>query len=171
MAADKHTGTAISDGLVGTGAATTTSCAAPAAGGVEQLFGSSMLEILQTGLPAAVVEELALLKDSWPLGAFGSDEPVEDPQVQLMVLQDVVGLCKLLQQEVPVPVGCNNPACLNLEGEAEMVMASKTCLGCHVARYCSRECQVGHWKEHKKTCKQLQQLMKGKHQLKQHQQQ
>jgi hypothetical protein len=82
---------------------------------------------------------------------------VEDPQLQLMVLQDGVELCKLLQREVPVPVGCNNPVCLNLQGISEMKTACKTCLGCHVARYCSRECQAGHWKDHRKACQQLQQ--------------
>ena len=155
-AADKHTAAAASDEHVGPGAPTTTSYAASAAGGAEQLFGSYML-VLQTGLPAAVVERLELLRDRWPLAAPGIEESAEDPQVQLMVLQDVIGLCELLQREVPVPVGCNNPACLNLEGVAEMVTACKTCLGCHVACYCSRECQVGHWKKHKTICKQLQQ--------------
>ncbi|KAG9408581.1 hypothetical protein AC1031_020437 [Aphanomyces cochlioides] len=29
---------------------------------------------------------------------------------------------------------------------------TKTCNRCHKARYCSRECQASHWKEHKKFC-------------------
>ena len=128
---------------------------APSGADVKQLFGTSML-VLANGLPAAVVDHLEQLKDRWPFRVLSSKEPVEDQQVQLMVLHDAVELCKLLQQEVPVTVGCNNPACLNLQGVAEMVTACKTCLGCQVARYCSRECQVGHWKEHKKICKQLQ---------------
>lgn len=30
------------------------------------------------------------------------------------------------------------------------------CTGCYVTRYCSKECQLAHWKKHKKTCKQIQ---------------
>ena len=31
--------------------------------------------------------------------------------------------------------------------------ASFTCSGCASAHYCSKSCQVSHWKEHKKPCK------------------
>ena len=127
------------------------------AAAARQLPSSSKFRLPQEGLPAAVVDQLEQLKGRWPFAVRSNGEDVEDEQVQLMVLQDVIGLCKLLQQEVPVPVGCNNPACLNLQGMAEMATGCKTCLGCQVARYCGRECQVGHWKEHKKICKQLQQ--------------
>jgi hypothetical protein len=78
-------------------------------------------------------------------------------QLQLMLLQRMIRLCKVLQREVPVPVGCNNPACLNMQGVAELKTACKVCLGCHVARYCGRECQQVHWKDHMKVCKQMQQ--------------
>ena len=27
------------------------------------------------------------------------------------------------------------------------------CTGCYVIRYCSKECQLAHWKKHKKICK------------------
>ena len=72
-----------------------------------------------------------------------------------MLLEDVVELCRLLYQEVPSPVGCNNPVCLGLRGVSEAGVLCKNCTGCGVARYCSRECQVGHWKEHKATCRRL----------------
>jgi hypothetical protein len=109
------------------------------------------------GLPFAVVKDLERLKGRFPSDNNEGRQVVEDRQLQLMVrLQDGMELCKLLQREVPVPVGCNNPVCLNLQGVAEMKTACKICLGCHVARYCSRECQAGHWKDHKKACQQLQ---------------
>ena len=31
--------------------------------------------------------------------------------------------------------------------------AVRACARCNVQRYCSRECQKSHWKEHKKSCK------------------
>ena len=40
---------------------------------------------------------------------------------------------------------CNNKICRN--------RGSKTCPVCHVARYCSKECQRVCWKRHKKVCK------------------
>ena len=30
---------------------------------------------------------------------------------------------------------------------------TKRCGGCKLVRYCSEECQLGDWKEHKKSCK------------------
>ena len=30
--------------------------------------------------------------------------------------------------------------------------SSQRCTGCYVARYCSKECQLAHWKEHKSEC-------------------
>jgi hypothetical protein len=80
---------------------------------------------------------------------------LEDANVQVLVLGEVTKLCQLLQREVPSIVGCNNPECLNLSGVLESSASRKTCTGCGVARYCSRECQVGHWKEHRETCKRL----------------
>ena len=102
---------------------------AQAAAAVAQLPSSTKFRLPHEGLPAAVVDQLEQLKGRWPFAAFDNQKPVEDQQVQLMVLQDVIRLCKLLQQEVPVPVGCNNPACLNLEGVAEMVTACRTATG------------------------------------------
>lgn len=42
----------------------------------------------------------------------------------------------------------------------EAVCATKFCTGCRVARYCSKECSVKHWKTggHKKVCKELQRV-------------
>ena len=77
-------------------------------------------------------------------------------EVQRLVLGDVIKLCQVLQQEVPTIVGCNNPTCLNVTGMLESAASRKVCTGCNVAHYCSRECQVGHWKEHMVTCRRLQ---------------
>ena len=94
-----------------------------------------------------------------------SRDPLEDKEVQRLVLGDVIKLCQVLQQEVPTIVGCNNPLCLNVTGMLESAASRKVCTGCNVAHYCSRECQVGHWKEHMVTCKRLQKGQgTGKHQ-------
>jgi hypothetical protein len=39
---------------------------------------------------------------------------------------------------------CRNPTCSN--------RGTKKCGKCNSARYCSRECQMAHWKEHKQVC-------------------
>ena len=45
---------------------------------------------------------------------------------------------------------------MNLEGESEVGLAKKVCTGCQVVHYCSRACQLAHWKVHKELCKKLQ---------------
>jgi hypothetical protein len=72
------------------------------------------------------------------------------------VLRDVLVLAEVLMAEVPSPVGCNNPDCLDRRGDSEAGLSSRACSGCKVARYCSRECQKAHWKVHKGACKRLQ---------------
>ena len=47
---------------------------------------------------------------------------------------------------------CANPACGREEGGIGGVKALFDCSRCHLARYCSRECQVPHWKEHCSEC-------------------
>ena len=32
----------------------------------------------------------------------------------------------------------------------------KKCSGCRLINYCSRECQVAHWKKHKQSCRDVQ---------------
>ena len=46
-----------------------------------------------------------------------------------------------------LPRVCDNEGCSNV-GDIR-----KRCGKCFVARYCSRECQVAHWKSHKRQCK------------------
>ncbi|CAJ1949117.1 unnamed protein product [Cylindrotheca closterium] len=51
---------------------------------------------------------------------------------------------RLVQRE------CRNPACPNPNTDP---MKLKDCSRCHQACYCSKECQVANWKEHKVECK------------------
>jgi hypothetical protein len=54
------------------------------------------------------------------------------------------------------PYACNNPTCSNLSGPQELQLVngrSCMCGGCRVAHYCSRACQVQHWKAHKPVCR------------------
>ena len=140
-----------SQGEVGGG--TPTAAAAAACGDVRQLLPKRMMMMMpQQGLPDAVILLMEHKLDGWS-GCRGGDEGVKE--FRLQVLRDVVELCQVLQQEVPCPLGCNNPRCVDLKGVSEVVASCKTCTGCGVARYCSRECQVGHWKEHRRACRRL----------------
>ena len=118
---------------------------------LQQLLPKRMLSLPQKGLPAAMVKQLELLGGRWA----HFDVLKEDREFQLQVLGDALRLCAMLRQQVPCPIGCNNPRCVDLKGVSEVVASCKTCTGCGVARYCSRECQVGHWKLHRATCRGL----------------
>lgn len=76
------------------------------------------------------------------------------------------GLCKYWQEahesasgvlaEIPVSFCCNDPTCVNLCMLSEYQLVSGracVCGGCKVARYCSRECQQKHKRQHKLVCK------------------
>ena len=87
------------------------------------------------------------------------------------LLVEVVKLSELMLAEVPCTMGCSNPLCTNLSGVSEMEVKAgsrktvlKACTACSVVWYCSRECQVGHWKVHQPLCKRLQQQRKEKEQ-------
>ncbi|KAK9900753.1 hypothetical protein P389DRAFT_200316 [Cystobasidium minutum MCA 4210] len=47
-------------------------------------------------------------------------------------------------------------------GKSEEILPNgqhfQRCAGCHMQRYCSRECQVAHWEQHKPICKQNQKV-------------
>ena len=71
-------------------------------------------------------------------------------------LGDMMQVINTLLDEVPLPLGCSNPACVNLEGESEAAASHRACNGCKVACYCSTACQKAHRKRHKAVCQCLQ---------------
>ena len=124
------------------------------------------------GLPEAVATQLDKCSNMWrgllPPSATGvADEVAEMLQTMLKGIggydvegvqdfgREMVVLFELLLEEVPSPLGCNNPECSNLSGFIEADEAGSVCTRCHEARYCSRQCQVGHWEQHKKACRRL----------------
>lgn len=75
------------------------------------------------------------------------------------LIVDLLGLFGSLLTEVPLPVGCNNPACTNLEGVAEASLSvNKRCSSCLAAHYCSKQCQTEHWASHKGACSRIKTL-------------
>ena len=119
----------------------------------------------QQGLPAAVTDQLQLITLACPGVAemlLDCSGALNDLLLQCLsfvqqeeVLQQLVQLNNLLLAEVPLPVGCSNPACLSLVGDSEVKASKKACTACKVVYYCSRECQVAHWDAHKALCKKL----------------
>jgi len=64
-----------------------------------------------------------------------------------------------------VPLWCNHPVCANISRTLEVSLVSghsTKCSGCRVARYCCRECQKQHWKQHKPVCQALAAARAGK---------
>ena len=124
------------------------------------------------GLPEAVATQLDKCTTIWrrlqPPSATAAEELMELPLqtvVEGFVEDHMEGrqnlgwemgvLCKLLLEEVPSPLGCNLPGCSNLSGFTEADEAGSVCTRCQEARYCSRQCQVDHWEQHKKACRRL----------------
>ena len=125
------------------------------------------------GLPEAVATQLDKCSNMWrrlqPPSANGVADEVRE-LLQTAMLEGVGGgglerlqnfgremvvLLELLLEEVPSPLGCNNPGCSNLSGFTEADEAGSVCTRCQEARYCSRQCQVDHWEQHKKACRRL----------------
>ena len=78
--------------------------------------------------------------------------------------RQLVQLGEGLVAELPLLYCCNNPRCVNLGmvSEVQLVMGtSSRCSGCRAAAYCSRRCQVAHWKQgHKEVCKRMEGVSK-----------
>jgi hypothetical protein len=125
------------------------------------------LNLLQQLQPVGVIEESSNAAES---AAEDSAAAAAVPQMMLQMksemrkqlgssLTDLLGLFSSLLSEVPLPVGCNNPACTNLEGVAEASLSvNKRCKSCLAAHYCSKQCQTEHWAAHKGACQRIRSL-------------
>ena len=61
----------------------------------------------------------------------------------------------LEQNTTPLCHGCICLECGVCDGNSDREEATKNlkrCSGCYIARYCSRECQKRHFKDHKEVC-------------------
>jgi hypothetical protein len=106
------------------------------------------------GAVAVAVQQLQQLtaahKAAWEIG---SADPGPFEALAWQLQQTGKALCGLA-----VPGFCNNPACVNISRnmEASLVCGHTTKYSsCRTARYCSRACQVSHWKQHRPMCKGL----------------
>ena len=124
----------------------------------EQLLSLRLVHV-PSSLPPSVVSHLEHIRRIYVekfCNMGGKDNLAEESQQgKLQLLQDLLCLGQLLLSEVPCTVGCSNPACVDLRGASEVKGSCKACTGCKVVYYCSRECQVAHWKVHKGICKKL----------------
>ena len=112
-----------------------------------------LLKLPQNGLPEALVNQLDLIHGH--LGVErrfpGSELSGEEGKVEH--LWDMLKLADLLLTEVPNPLGCSYPWCVNMNGDSEVGLCNKACTGCNMVYYCSRQCQVAHWGAHRDLCK------------------
>jgi hypothetical protein len=82
--------------------------------------------------------------------------PAAMHQELLRFVSDVQQMLGSIMDEIPLPVGCNNPACVRMEAVAEATLSiNKRCSQCLAAHYCCKDCQVQHWLAHKAACKRL----------------
>ena len=123
----------------------------------ERLLSQRLVHV-PISLPAPVASHLEDIRRTCVEKMHDMDEKQlagESRQWKLQLLQELLHLCQLLLAEVPCTIGCSNPACVDLRGDSEVKVSCKACTGCKVVYYCSRECQVAHWKVHRGICKKL----------------
>ncbi|WIA28887.1 hypothetical protein OEZ86_011411 [Tetradesmus obliquus] len=80
-------------------------------------------------------------------------------EVKPAVAQQLEAFGAAVAAQVPVKLCCNRPGCSNLEQLSESALVGgkgNICSGCKLARYCGKDCQVQHWKQHKTACKRMQ---------------
>jgi hypothetical protein len=86
---------------------------------------------------------------------------LEQLQVQVtpdgaQAMQLLASFAEAVVAQLPLRWACNNPGCVNLQQQSELLLVGGkgcVCSGCRRARYCCRSCQVAHWKSHKPVCK------------------
>ena len=86
---------------------------------------------------------LPLLR-AW-LAAFKSEAPLPrfiDEIEQGVPFQQLQAVLGAPHTDIILCAGCKRPG-----------VGLRACSRCHAARYCSRECQAGHWPQHKRECR------------------
>jgi hypothetical protein len=131
--------------------------------GAQQPLVSMFLAALQTALqhPAISAQVTAAGLDADALLANVSFAKVAVDAARSDRLATVISAVKDLGQaltSLPCATACNNPLCTNLSDASEVQLVQGNqhkCSACRVARYCGKECQAQHWKQHKPVCKAL----------------
>jgi hypothetical protein len=101
----------------------------------------------------AVAEQLVCLVLPDPANIELHGEPLQQGALVLQ-LQKVGQLLRAL----PCGWACNKPSCSstsNFAGASELLAKRKYCSRCRTAAYCSQECLVAHFRQHKGDCKAL----------------
>lgn len=130
----------------------------------EQLFKAGYTSTLEPAVQQAGCCLMLALSG----GSRCTDNPEKaDPAIGEGVLEagEQLGAVGMMLSSLAAPCLCNNPGCHNVSGptESEMVLGgSSRCSACRTARYCSKECRKGHWKQHKTACKVLAATAAGK---------
>ena len=112
----------------------------------------------------ACESELELMKET--LSYFAQRTiPLELSSTVKLQMLDKLNIYQYFRQAVVYPLYLNHtdlsevsdiarsndlPQCHNCSTCSDDL---KACLGCHKTKYCSKECQIKHWKIHKKECK------------------
>jgi hypothetical protein len=87
-------------------------------------------------------------------GAAGGSAAISTADLRRTAVEAWRALGEGLNTLAVVPL-CNNPACVNLSGFAEVGLVNGPtcmCANCRIAHYCSKACQRLHCKQHKPVC-------------------
>ena len=110
------------DSTVGCGGSGTAAPAAgrgkvrPAATEKAEQLPKRLSTLPQCGLPAAVMQQINYICSNWSVSVLALEELPAGEAEQQQLLQELLGVFEVLQEEVPMPVGCGNPMCTDLGG-------------------------------------------------------